>query len=27
LRALIQSKGRWLQFWHKVDQFGAQVCV
>ena len=27
LRALIQSKGRWLQFWDKVDQFGAQVCV
>jgi hypothetical protein len=27
LRALIQSKGRWLQFWDKVDQFGVQVCA
>jgi hypothetical protein len=26
LRALIQSKGRWQQFWDKIDQFGAQVC-
>jgi hypothetical protein len=25
LRALIQSKGRWQQFWDKIDQFGAQV--
>jgi hypothetical protein len=21
LRALVQSKGRWQQFWHKVDQY------
>jgi hypothetical protein len=27
LRALIQSKGRWEQFWDKVDQFGVPVCV
>ena len=27
LRALIQSGGRWQQFWEKVDQFGTQVCV
>jgi len=27
LRALIQSKGRWQQFWDKVDQYGAYVCV
>jgi hypothetical protein len=27
LRALIQSAGRWQQFWNKIDQFGAQVCV
>ena len=27
LRALIQSSGRWQQFWEKVDQFGTQVCV
>jgi hypothetical protein len=27
LRALIQSKGRWEQFWDKIDQFGAQICV
>lgn len=26
LRALIQSKGRWAQFWDKVDQFGVPVC-
>ena len=26
LRALIQSKGRWQQFWDKVDQYGAHVC-
>lgn len=26
LRALIQSKGRWQQFWNKVDQYGAYVC-
>ena len=25
LRALIQSKGRWQQFWNKVDQYGAYV--
>ena len=27
LRALIQTDGRWKQFWSKIDQFGAQVCV
>ena len=27
LRALVQSKGRWQQFWGKIDQYGAQVCV
>jgi len=26
LRALIQSKGRWQQFWSKIDQFGSQPC-
>ena len=26
LRALIQSKGRWQQFWDKVDQYGTYVC-
>lgn len=26
LRALIQTKGRWQQFWEKVDQYGATVC-
>lgn len=25
LRALIQSKGRWQQFWSKIDQYGAQA--
>ena len=24
LRALVQSSGRWAQFWNKIDQFGAQ---
>ena len=27
LRALIQSKGRWQQFWGKIDQYGSHVCV
>lgn len=27
LRALIQSKGRWKQFWDKVDRFGVPVFV
>ena len=27
LRALVKSKGRWQQFWDKVDQFGVPVCV
>jgi len=27
LRALIQSKGRWQQFWDRIDQFGAQACI
>jgi hypothetical protein len=26
LRALVQSTGRWAQFWQKIDQFGAQPC-
>jgi hypothetical protein len=26
LRALVQSTGRWAQFWEKIDQFGAQPC-
>jgi hypothetical protein len=26
LRALIQSKGRWAQFWGKIDQYGATSC-
>lgn len=25
LRALIQTKGRWQQFWDNIDQFGAQA--
>ena len=25
MRALIQSNGRWQQFWDKIDQFGGQV--
>jgi len=27
LRALVQSKGRWQQFWQRVGQFGARVCL
>jgi len=27
LRALIQTRGRWQQFWDKVDQFGTQICA
>lgn len=27
LRALVQSKGRWSQFWDKIDQYGAQPCL
>ena len=27
LRALVQSKGRWQQFWNKIDQYGSQVCA
>jgi len=27
LRALVQSKGRWLQFWDKIDQYGSHVYV
>jgi len=26
LRALIQTQGRWQQFWDKIDQFGTQIC-
>jgi hypothetical protein len=25
LRALVQTKGRWQQFWNNIDQFGAQA--
>ena len=27
LRALVQSKGRWQQFWGYVEQYGTQVCL
>jgi hypothetical protein len=27
LRALTQTAGRWTQFWHKIDQFGAECCA
>ena len=27
LRALVQSKGRWQQFWDNIDQYGSQVCL
>lgn len=27
LRALIQSRGRWQQFWDKIDQYGSHVYV
>ena len=27
LRALVQSKGRWQQFWSKIDQYGSHVYV
>ena len=27
LRALVQSKGRWQQFWNKIQQFGTQVFI
>ncbi|MGA8008349.1 MAG: ISKra4 family transposase [Thiomonas sp.] len=26
LRALTHTAGRWTQFWHKIDQFGAECC-
>ncbi len=26
LRALVQTAGRWTQFWEKIDQFGAEYC-
>jgi hypothetical protein len=26
LRALVQSKGRWQQFWERIDLHGALVC-
>jgi len=25
LCALVQTKGRWQQFWDNIDQFGAQA--
>ena len=27
LRSLVQSKGRWQQFWDKIDQYGSHVYV
>ena len=27
LRALVQTKGRWQQFWNNIDQYGSQLCV
>jgi hypothetical protein len=27
LRALVQSKGRWQQFWDKIDQYGSHGYV
>ena len=27
LRALVQSTGRWQQFWGNIEQYGAQVCL
>lgn len=27
LRALVQSKGRWSQFWEKINQFGTRFCL
>ena len=27
LRALVQPKGRWQQFWDKIDQLGSHVYV
>jgi len=27
LRALVQSTGRWSQFWDKIDHTGAQICI
>jgi hypothetical protein len=26
LRALTQTRGRWTEFWQKIDQFGAECC-
>ncbi len=27
LRALVQSKGRWQQFWGNIEQYDVQVCL
>lgn len=27
LRALVQSKGRWQQFWGHIEQYGTQLCL
>lgn len=27
LRALVQSEGRWQQFWKHIEQYGTQICV
>ena len=26
-RVLVQSKGRWQQFWGNIEEYGAQVCL
>ena len=27
LRALVQSKGRWQQFWQRLEMYGAYTCL
>jgi hypothetical protein len=27
LRALVQSKDRWQQFWNKIQQYGTQIFI
>ncbi len=27
LRALVQSKGRWQEFWGNIEQYGVQLCI
>jgi hypothetical protein len=26
LRSLVNTAGRWAQFWQKIDQFGSECC-